>query len=151
MPCQGPSLQEIELERRYKEKLKDPVFLEKEAERIAKQKYEWENFGKQKYEDKSKFEKELNYKEHKDFIHNQINKGDLENIAFNSFMTVFLCKAMQLIESNNLMQHTYSYMEWWWNEHKHRDANNDESSLSKEELIKKLIDINNYYKIETYL
>lgn len=151
MPCQGPTKEEILLQELYKEKLKDPIFLQEEAEKIAKAKYEWENFGRKKFEDKIKLEKELEIKKHSDFIENQTEKGDLENIAFNSFMTVFLCKAMTLIETNNLMQHTYNEMEWWWNEHKYRDKNNDKSSLTKQELTEKLLEIINKYKVETYL
>lgn len=148
MPCTGPSLQEIELDRRYKEKLKDPEFLEKEAERIAKAKYRYENFDKKKWEDQIKLENSLEHQSHQDFLRNQIDKGDLEGIAFSLFMTVFLCKAMELLGSNNLMQYTYNDMEWWWNEHKYRDTHNEESKLSKKELIQKLTEISNHYKVK---
>ncbi len=148
MPCQGPSLQEEELHRKYLEKLKDPAFLEVEAIKMAKANYEWEHFHKKKYEDKCKIEKELYYEKRNSKLSNEINKGDLESIAFNSFMTVFLCKAMELIESNNLMDYTYHDMEWWYKEHKYRDVNNDQSKIDEKDLIQKLIDISNQYTVK---
>jgi len=73
---------------------------------------------------------------------------ETEDIAFNSFMTVFLCKAMDIIGSNNLMQHTYPDMEWWYKEHKTRDANNDKSLMKRSDLNIKLKFIEDKYKIK---
>jgi len=150
MPCMGPTPEDMERDRQYHEKLKNPVFLAKEAERMAKSTYEWENFGKKQWEDQKKFENDLKHQIHQDYLRNQIGSGDLEGIAFKSFMTVFLCKAMELIKTNNLMQHTYTDMEWWWKEHKYRDENNEKSKLSKEELIQKLTEISNQYEVKKY-
>lgn len=74
--------------------------------------------------------------------------SEIEHIAFHSFMTVFLCKAMELIETNNLMQHTYEDMEWWWREHQIRDKNNDRSKTNPEVLEKRLKKIYSKYKIK---
>lgn len=77
---------------------------------------------------------------------NLSNYSPIEKEAFNSFMTVFLCKAMDLIASNNLMQHTYHEMEWWWKEHKYRDNNNNKASDGFTQ--KKLVEIQERYKVE---
>lgn len=151
MPCQGPSAEEEALHRKYLEKLKDPVFLEEQAKLKAENEYQWKNGGQEKYRKKKEFELQiedsLKRERNNNKIANLIKKSDLEEIAFNSFMSVFLCKAMELIVSNNLMAHTYADMEWWWEEHKYRDNNNDKSSVSKEELYKKLYQINNQFKV----
>lgn len=73
--------------------------------------------------------------------------SELEKIAFDSFMTVFLCKAMDIIGSNNMMQFTYPDMEWWYKEHKSRDKNNDRSLLANSKIQDKLERINKKYKV----
>ncbi len=73
---------------------------------------------------------------------------ELENIAFNSFMTVFLCKAMEIVVSNFDYKFVNSDLEWWFKEHQRRDNNHDESELNPEELAKKLIEFNRKYRVE---
>jgi len=73
---------------------------------------------------------------------------ELEKEAFASYMSVFLCRAMVLLESNGLLQHTYHDMEWWWKEHCYRDDNKNASSLSKKEIEEKLVQIKNKYKVQ---
>lgn len=147
MPCQGPSREEEELNKKFLEKLKDPIFLEERAKEIAISTYDWENGGKQRYKEELEIQEKLNKKKKKERLKKLIKSGDLEKIAFDSFMAVFLCKAMKLLESNNLLRFTYTDMEWWYNEHKYRDNNLNKSSLSKIELYKKLDSINKSYKV----
>jgi hypothetical protein len=73
--------------------------------------------------------------------------SDLEKTAFNSFMTVFLCKAMGIVVSNFEYKYVTSDLEWWYKEHKSRDDNNDVSTLSKEEVEQKLSEIQEKYRV----
>tara|TARA_R110000868_G_scaffold131275_2_gene341224 strand:+ start:230 stop:571 length:342 start_codon:yes stop_codon:yes gene_type:complete len=73
--------------------------------------------------------------------------SDLEKTAFNSFMTVFLCKAMDIVVSNFGYKYVNSDLEWWYKEHKSRDDNDDISTLSKEEVEKKLSEIQEKYRV----
>ncbi len=149
MPCQGPSIEEIELKRLYLEKLKDPIFLEKEAIKIAESKYQWENGERDIFIEKTKIEEKIRGQNNKVLFETRnkwLKDSALEDISFNSFMSVFLCKAMELIITNNLIQHTYPDMEWWYNEHRFRDINN-KSSLENFELLEKLNNINQNYKV----
>ena len=73
--------------------------------------------------------------------------SELEKIAFNSFMTVFLCKAMDIVVSNFKYKYVNSDLEWWYKEHKSRDGNNDVSTLSKEEVEQKLSEIQEKYRV----
>ena len=72
---------------------------------------------------------------------------ELEKVAFNSFMTVFLCKAMDIVVSNFGYKYINSDLEWWYKEHKNRDDNNDISKLSKDEIEQKLLQIQEKYKV----
>lgn len=73
--------------------------------------------------------------------------SELEKVAFNSFMTVFLCKAMEIVVSNFGYKYVNSDLEWWFKEHKNRDNNNDESTLPKEVIDHKLLEIQQKYKV----
>jgi hypothetical protein len=73
--------------------------------------------------------------------------SELEKTAFNSFMTVFLCKAMDIVVSNFEYKYVNSDLEWWYKEHKYRDANDDKSSLSQQEIDEKLSHIQQKYKV----
>jgi flagellar motor component MotA len=73
--------------------------------------------------------------------------SDLEKTAFNSFMTVFLCKAMDIVVSNFDYKFINSDLEWWYKEHKSRDANKDVSTLSKKEVQQKLLEIQEKYRV----
>jgi len=73
--------------------------------------------------------------------------SELEKTAFNSFMTVFLCNAMNIVVSNFEYKYVNSDLEWWYKEHKNRDDNNDVSTLSKEEVDQKLSEIQEKYRV----
>ena len=73
--------------------------------------------------------------------------SELEKVAFNSFMTVFLCKAMDIVVSNFEYKYINSDLEWWYKEHKSRDDNNNVSKLSEDEIEKKLLQIQKKYKV----
>jgi hypothetical protein len=73
--------------------------------------------------------------------------SELEKIAFNSFMAVFLCKAMDIVVSNFGYKYVNSDLEWWFKEHKIRDGNNNLSTLSTEEVKQKLSKIQKNYKV----
>lgn len=74
-------------------------------------------------------------------------QGD-EKVAFGSFMTVFLCKAMELIEVNGLMGQTYEAMEWWYKEHKYRDTHLEATAITQKELEAILERIKNHYSVK---
>lgn len=69
-----------------------------------------------------------------------------EALAFSSFMSVFLCKAMNLIETNGLMNYTFHEMEWWYKEHKKRDLGDYSTPFS--DLLDKLGKIENKFKVD---
>ena len=73
--------------------------------------------------------------------------SEIEKVAFNSFMTVFLCKAMEIVVSNFGYKYLNSDLEWWFKEHKNRDNNNDESTLPKEVIDHKLLEIQKKYRV----
>jgi len=147
MPCTGPTPEEWKKIQEYNKKMKsDPEFAREEKLKELKSKYEWEHGGKEKHE---KYLREIKEKEKKikeEKIKREVKKGELEYTAFDSFMAVFLCKAMKLIESNNLMQFTYVPMEWWFDEHKKRDSG--DFSTPKEEIVEKLLEIKEYFHIK---
>jgi len=91
-----------------------------------------------------KLRKEEKEKEFND----ELKDKNLENIAFNSFMSVFLCRAMEIIVSNFDYKFVNSDLEWWFKEHQRRDNNHDESELKPEELAKKLIEFKTKYRVE---
>src|ERR1700752_4402259 len=102
MPCNSaPSQEEIEFNEQWRT---NPIF-RREIERLRKI-----NDAQQ-----------LRYNEIIGKLVKKESVSELENTAFNSFMTVFLCKAMDLVKISNQMQYTYHDMEWWYDEHKRRD------------------------------
>lgn len=146
MPCRGPSPEEWAAHLEYERKMKeDPEFAKKERERIAKDLFEWENGGKQKAEAEVRERMEKERKRKIDILNANIRSGELEKKAFEGFMAVFLCKAMELIVTNGLLRHVYSHMEWWWEEHRKRD--NNDFSTPKEELYTRLLECKNLYRV----
>ncbi len=128
MPCQSaPSKEEMEFHEEYKN---NPIFKREIDERRALYDSTVARFNSiiDKITQKNSF-------------------SDLEKVAFDSFMTVFLCKAMDIIGSNNMMQFTYPDMEWWYKEHKSRDKNGDKSLLLDSEIQENLERINKKYKV----
>lgn len=87
-------------------------------------------------------------KEREEEFNDELKNKNLENIAFNSFMSVFLCRAMEIIVSNFGYKFVNSDLEWWFKEHQRRDLNDDKSELTAEELAKKLIEFKKKYKVE---
>ena len=83
----------------------------------------------------------------KDKLDKEMSEGQLENLFFNSPMTVFLCKTMDIVVSNFGYKWTTHDLEWWYEEHKYRDNHNGESLLDKKELAEKLIELEKYYKV----
>lgn len=133
MPCQGgPTNEELAFAQRM---ANDPEFCKQQRE-IWRQ---------------AKIEREKNYKkrlkEEKQILENELNNHTLENIAFNSFMTVFVCRLMQIVISNFGYKFLPEEFEWWWHEHGWRDTHNDTTLKNKEELAKKLIEIAKEYKV----
>ena len=133
MPCRGPSPEE---EFYYHRLDNDPRFRESEKIRL-------DSFFKQE-DEKYKIHKE---KEEQEF-NDELNNKNLENIAFNSFMSVFLCRAMEIIVSNFDYKFVNSDLEWWFKEHQRRDNNHDQSELTSKELAEKLIEFKRKYKVE---
>jgi hypothetical protein len=84
-------------------------------------------------------------KEREKEFNDELTDKNLENIAFNSFMSVFLCRAMEIVVSNFDYKFVNSDLEWWFKEHQRRDNNHDESELTPEELAKKLIEFKKKY------
>jgi hypothetical protein len=72
----------------------------------------------------------------------------IEDVAFNSFMTVWLCKAMSLLDSKGILHFMTSDARWWYDEHQYRDANLNASRLTHKELAEKLTTIINNHKVE---
>jgi hypothetical protein len=83
----------------------------------------------------------------KDELDKEMSEGRLENLFFNSPMTVFLCKTMDIIVSNFGHKFTTHDLEWWHKEHTYRDHNNGESLIDKKELAEKLIQLNKIYTV----
>lgn len=103
-------------------------------------------------------EEPFDYKKYSDIMNEEVIRlrkeikrltelSELEKVAFNSFMTVFLCKAMDIVVSNFGYKYVNSDLEWWFKEHKRRDNNHNESELTSEELAKKLIEFKTKYKV----
>jgi hypothetical protein len=131
MPCQGgPTREEIEFER----KMKDPEF-------AKLQKAIWKQGEKV-----SNFLHERQLKAERKEIENEMKHHRLENLFFSSAMTVILCKTMEIVVTNFGFKYLPVDYEWWWNEHKHRDKHGH-SVMDKEELAKKLIALNQKYKV----
>lgn len=99
------------------------------------------------FEEKERNRQEEQQRKEAERIQEAIASGYLEQLAFHSFMTVFLCKAMKLIESNNLMAFTFHEMEWWYREHQRRDQGLS-PVLTPEELTIRLLKINDYHKVD---
>lgn len=133
MPFKGPSLEE---ELYYQRIQNDPKFAKSEQIRL-------DDFFKVQSEINEQREKE----KEKEFNDELINKN-LENIAFNSFMSVFLCRAMEIVVSNFDYKFVNSDLEWWFKEHQCRDNNHDKSKLTPEELAKKLIKFKKKYTVK---
>ena len=83
----------------------------------------------------------------KDELDKEISEGHLENLFFNSPMTVFLCKTMEIVVSNFGYKYTMHDLEWWYKEHMYRDNHNGESLIDKKELAEKLIQLNKIYTV----
>jgi hypothetical protein len=133
MPCNSyPSKEELELEYRFKNDKEYRLKLEKKWKDDDIRHAEIE--AKTAKAEKEKLEKEL-------------SENPLEKLFFNSPMTVFLCKAMDIVVNNFEYKWVTHDMEWWHKEHKYRDAHNNESLLDKEELAKKLIEFEKKYKV----
>jgi hypothetical protein len=96
---------------------------------------------------KSEKEKQRRLKMMNDEIDTEISERHLEKLFFNSPMTVFLCKTMDIVVRDTGYKYITHDLEWWYKEHKYRDHNNGESLLDKEELAKKLIQLNKIYKV----
>jgi hypothetical protein len=94
------------------------------------------------YEEHRLNNKLLNLEENKATI------ASIEDVAFNSFMTVWLCKAMNMLDSQGVLHFMTADALWWYDEHQYRDANGDKSSLTQEEIAKKLVTIINNHKVE---
>ncbi len=133
MPCRGPSAEEELYDHRLEN---EPGFRESEKIRL-------DAFFKQE-DEKRKIRIE---KEEQEF-NDELTDKNLENIAFNSFMSVFLCRAMEIIVSNFDYKFVNSDLEWWFKEHQRRDNNHDESELTSEELAEKLIEFKEKYRVE---
>lgn len=133
MPCRGPSPEE---ELYYNRINTDPEFAKSEQIRLDDFFNVQAELSKQR---KKEREKEFN---------DELKNKNLENIAFNSFMSVFLCRAMEIVVSNFDYKFVNSDLEWWFKEHKRRDLNHDKSELTPEELAKKLIEFNTKYNVE---
>lgn len=148
MPCRGPSPEEYKAMMEHLNNMKDPEYARKYNEDMERAHYEWEHGGKQAFEEKLRLQQEQDLKLKEMAIEKEIESRNLENMSFNSFMTVFLCKALEIIDAKDLWLHTYHDMEWWYKEHKKRDNNNNVSDTPKKELIEKLMNINEYYKVK---
>ena len=139
MPCQGgPTAEEI-LRQQEWDKLSET---EKETKRKEKRIF-WEEQNK-----KFKEYEEMGKKIKKKMLNNELDNKTLENIAFNSFMSVFLCKAMNIVVSNFGYKFIGDDLEWWYKEHKARDANNDKSILSDTELAEKMLFLKERYQVK---
>jgi hypothetical protein len=128
MPCRSgePTIEEIEYDEQYKN---NPIF-KREIIRL-----------------RSIIEEQgARYSRVIEKLTKKSTQSDVETLAFSSFMSVFLCKAMGLIESNGLIQHTYHEMEWWYGEHKKRDRGELDTSIS--DVLDKLGKINNKFKVD---
>lgn len=73
------------------------------------------------------------------------NQTPTYQIGFDSFMTVFLCKAMKIIERENLIIDTYHEMEWWYNIHKKLDKGEE---VNMKEVKAKLKDISERFTVK---
>lgn len=86
-----------------------------------------------------------------DVANERLKMNDLERVAFDSFMSVMLCKAMDLIAGNDMMKYTTHEMEWWYNEHKFRDDFEGKQGVdgsSRPEILQKLEAINQKYTVK---
>jgi hypothetical protein len=139
MPCLGgPTAEEILAQQEW-DKLSEE---EKISRRIAR-----EILWKEQDEEFKKHE-ELSKKIKEKLLNNELENKTLENISFNSFMTVFLCNAMDIVVSNFGYKFVNNDLEWWYKEHKARDVNNDKSILSDTELAEKMIYLKNKYRVK---
>lgn len=139
MPCKGgPTAEDILRQQRW-DKLSEK---EREEERENNLRL-WKQI-----EERLKKEEDKRQKQQKKEFEEELKNKTLENICFNSFMTVFLCKAMDIVVSNFGYKFVNADLEWWYKEHKARDNNNDKSILSEEELAKKMLDFNERYSIK---
>lgn len=96
---------------------------------------------------KSEKERQKRLKMIKDELDKEMSKCHLENLFFNSPMTVFLCKAMEIVVKETGCKYVMHDLEWWYKEHTYRDNHNGESLLDKKELAEKLIQFNKIYKV----
>jgi hypothetical protein len=133
MPCRNWEPGEEEY---YNRLGTDPAFAKSEQIRLDAFFKGQDELSKQR---KKEREKEFN---------DELTNKNLENIAFNSFMSVFLCRAMEIIVSNFDYKFVNSDLEWWFKEHQRRDNNDDKSELTSEELAKKLIEFKEKYRVE---
>lgn len=120
----------------------DPEF------RLKVEQYQSEHLAKIEEWRKEDLQRDSERKQYR--LEKEVSENSLEYLFFKSPMTVFLCKAMDIVVSNFDYKFVTADMEWWYKEHKYRDANNEESSLSKEELANKLIELNEKYKVIKY-
>jgi len=97
--------------------------------------------------ERKKIEKEKLKKE-KEEVDKELKEGNLENMAFNSFMSVFLCRAMDIVVSNFGYKFIPPDLEWWYKEHKYRDNHQDKSSLTKEEITTKMIEFSRQFQVK---
>ena len=104
----------------------------------ARQKKESEKYEK---------ERQKKLKMIKDELDKEMSKGHLENLFFNSPMTVFLCKAMEIVVKETGYKYVMHDLEWWYKEHEYRDNHNGESLIDKKELAEKLIQLNKIYTV----
>jgi len=96
---------------------------------------------------KSEKERQKRLKMINDKIDKEMSECHLEHLFFNSPMTVFLCKTMDVVVRYTGYKYITHDLEWWYKEHKYRDNNNGESLLDKRELAEKLIELEKIYKV----
>lgn len=136
MPCRNDFYESDESIMHKKRMIEDPIYakeyLTKEFE--SNEKWKKENIKRIEEEEKQ-YNKELKEK-------------NLEKLAFGSFMTVFLCKALDIATTNYGEKYIDKDLLWWYKEHQYRDQNNDSTLLTDEELAKKLLEINKKYFVK---
>lgn len=134
MPCQGgPTNAELAFMQRM---ANDPIFCAKQREKWRKEDIRMKKLTIKRV------------KEEKKELENELTNHTLEKIFFNSAMTVFLCRTMQIVIANFGYKFLPIEFEWWWLEHAWRDTHNDESKMDPKELAKKLISLNRTYKVD---
>jgi hypothetical protein len=132
MPCRGgPTNEELA----FDAAMKDPIF-------AAEQRRIWKE-----EDERMRAHLKIIEEEERRIWEDELVNHTLEKIAFGSFMTVFMCRLMQIVVSNYGYKFLPEEFEWWWHEHGWRDTHNDQTIKSPEELAKKLIEINNKYKV----